>query len=296
MASKATKERLRPLARRVPFGVIEAARFPMEAAAHRFGIEKPGAPEPSVILFTMHKVASTFTHDLLGYLNSEILGLRWMDWDKYIHNKYPVPTSPWLADHVDELFRSRGFAYGPFRAPLPIADLDRYRLLMILRDPRDMLTSGYFSEAFSHAPPFQESRLQAFEENRERVKAMAIDDYVLERASKTAGLMDDYLEVAERTGTSPIRYEDMMMNWDAFVADIEQSLGVSISTEHSQELRRRGGIDEVRSDDVTNHIRKGAPGDHREKLKPETVRQLNDVFARHLEWLQIEPGGSVLCR
>lgn len=273
------------LARRLPFEVIEAGLFPNEASWLRFGRKRPGEPDPSVILFTLHKVASTFTHELLGYLNAELLGLKRMDWDRYIHNRFPEDTTTWISREVDELFDPVGYAYGPFRAPLPIPDLDRYRILLILRDPRDILTSAYFSEAFSHAPPLLPERLAEFEERRERVRKSTIDDFVLERAGDLLSIFDEYKTLAERYDVRPLVYEQMMGNWEVFMDSVEAAIGVEIPQEHRDILRSKGRIDDELDGEVTNHLRQGTPGDHADKLQPETIEQLNKIFTAHLAWL-----------
>jgi hypothetical protein len=273
------------LARRLPFGLIELALFRREAAWLRFGIKRPGQDDPSVILFTMHKVASTFTHELLGYLNTELLGLRRMDWDKYIHNKFPTDTTTWMAEHVDELFHHSGYTYGPFRASLPIAELARYRVLMILRDPRDILTSAYFSEAFSHAPPLLPERLAELEERRTRVQAMSIDEFVIEKAAEVLGLLDDYRRISDTYAVRPLTYTQMMFDWDGFMDGVQDALGVPISQHHRDVLKAKGRIGEELGGNANAHLRRGTPGDHVDKLQPDTVRQLTAIFSDHLDWL-----------
>jgi hypothetical protein len=38
-----------------------------------------------------------------------------------------------------------------------------------------------------------------------------------------------------------------------------------------------------KSEDIQKHLRKGMPGEHREKLLPDTVEKLNAIFERPLE-------------
>ena len=285
VSSRVRSDSAKRLARRLPFGLIELALFRHEAAWLRFGVTRPGQPDPSVILFTLHKVASTFTHELLEYLNTEVLGLRRMDWDKYIHNKFPEDTTSWMTAHVDRLFHHSRYAYGPFRASLPIPDLDRYRILMILRDPRDILTSAYFSEALSHAPPLLPERLAELEERRERVQAMTIDEFVIERADELVEFLDDYRRLADTYGVRPLTYDQMMTDWDGFMDGVEDVLGVTISQHHRDVLEVKGRIGQDLGDNANEHLRKGTSGDHVDKLAPETVSYLTDVFSSHLLWL-----------
>ena len=75
MVPKRFTEPAKRAARHLPFPIVEAVAFPRESQWLRFGRKHPGADESSVVLFTLHKVASTFTNDMLGYLNDELLGL-----------------------------------------------------------------------------------------------------------------------------------------------------------------------------------------------------------------------------
>jgi len=279
--------------RHVPFPLIESFAFPRESQWLHFGLKRPGADEPSVALFTLHKVASTFTNELLGYLNNEHLHLRRMDWDKYVFNKVPQDSSGYLAARTQKLFKSSGYCYGAFRAALPITNLHRYRVLLILRDPRDILTSFYFSEAHSHAPPLNKNRLQEFEARRAEVLSMTIDEYVLDRAGHLASKLDDYMAMSQEHGIEPLTYEQMMSDWKGFMDRVGEILEFDIPEHDRLTLRIRGQIGIEHSGDVNNHRRRGTPGDHREKLQPATVAKLTSQFERHLKWLGLETGTPI---
>lgn len=281
------------LARHIPFSIVETLAFPRESQWIRFGIKRPGAPTPSVALFTLHKVASTFTNDLLGYLNDEQLKLRRMDWDKYIYNKVPRNSSAYIADRVSDLFEPSGYCYGVFREALPIENLDQYRVLLILRDPRDILTSYYFSEAHSHAPPLNKKRLAEFEARRVEVMSMSIDEYVLSHAQHLKDKLDAYMAMSKTAGIEPLTYEQMMSDWDGFLDRIGSILDTEINAHDRAELRSRGQIGVEHSGDVMNHRRRGTPGDHRDKLLPQTVAKLTQTFQLHLDWLGIDAGAPI---
>jgi hypothetical protein len=209
-----------------------------------------------------------------------------MDWDRYVHNRFPVNTTSWLAQHEASIFLERGFVYGPFRAPLPISNLGNYRTILLLRDPRDVITSAYFSDAFSHPPPGNKKRLPEFNERRARVQKMTIDDYVLERADEIHSHYAAYRSFADSIKVTPLTYEQMMLDFGGFLDGLEVCLDVSIPDWLRNRLRELGRIGEFLGDDQKSHMRKGLPGDHVEKLRPETVTSLNSTFADDLQWLQ----------
>ena len=293
MVPKRFTEPAKRAARHLPFPIVEAVAFPRESQWLRFGRKHPGADESSVVLFTLHKVASTFTNDMLGYLNDELLGLQRMDWDKYIYNKVPRDSSGYIAARSDDLFEDAGYCYGVFREALPIAQLDRYRVLLILRDPRDILTSYYFSEAHSHAPPLNKARLREFEERRSYVRSLSIDEYVLERSGHVQHKLDAYMSMSQRAGVEPLTYEHMMSDWVGFMDRVEGILGMEISEHHRQTLRLRGQIGVEHAGDVNSHRRRGTPGDYLEKLQPKTIAVLNERFDVHLKWLGLVESDEV---
>lgn len=276
------------VARRLPFPVVEATLFPHEGAWLRLGRKSPGRQEPSVLFFSLHKVASSFTHHMLTYLNTELLGLRRMDWDGYAYNRFDVSAAEWASANADDIFRSTGYCYGVFRAPLPIRDLENYRILMIVRDPRDILTSWYFSDAFSHAEPLRPGRLEKFERYRNIALDQTIDEYVHGvKADYLEKQLEGYRRLLSARGTQPLLYETMQLDWNTFMDQVSEQLGVEISVHHRQRLREMGGIGESLSGDVNEHRRKGSPGDFAEKLSDESIEALNARFGPYLEWMNL---------
>ena len=287
MVPQRVLEPAKRVAQHVPFPIVESVRFPHESLWMRFGIKRPGADQPSVVLFTLHKVASTFTNRLLDHLNAEHLGLRRLDWDKYVYNRFPRDSSGYIAQRTDRLFASSGYCYGVFREALPIADLGRYRVLLILRDPRDILTSHYFSEAHSHALPVNKARRREFEARRARVRGQSIDDYVLEQSLPLVKKFDDYVAMCRSHAIDPVTYEQMMGDWDDFVDRVGDTLGIDVGRAERDALRSAGQIGVEHGGDVTHHRRRGTPGDHREQLRRATVATLTRRFSRHLDWLEL---------
>jgi hypothetical protein len=68
-------------------------------------------------------------------------------------------------DQLRRLFPSRGCLYAAIRRP-PLLEalphLAAFRVILLLRDPRDCLTSLFFSLAYSHRPPGDDDRKEAF--------------------------------------------------------------------------------------------------------------------------------------
>ncbi len=285
---KWAKERGKVVARRVPFAMLEPALFPAEGAWLRLGRKSPGLDDASVIFFSLHKVASSFTHHMVSYLNTELMGLRRMNWDGYAYNRFETSAAEWVEENKAEIFESKGYCYGVFRAPVEMNNFADYRKLAIFRDPRDILTSWYFSDAYSHAEPLNRGRVESFQEGREEVQSLDINTYVLgERAAYLETQLAGYRTLFQTYNVTPLLYETMQQDWHLFMDQVEAQLAITISPAHRKKLQAMGGIGESLGDDVSQHRRKGTPGDYAEKLDGEAVEALNDRFGTYIEWLGI---------
>ena len=109
---------------------------------------KSKSKQQSILFFTVHKSASTFIKNtiiklvgsnnivaiqLSGYLNREK--------QKRYYNNTAL---------MQKVLFENGFFYGAFRAFYPFPGMDKFKIILVLRDPRDVLTSFYFSTLYNH--------------------------------------------------------------------------------------------------------------------------------------------------
>jgi hypothetical protein len=183
--------------------------------------------------------------------------------------------------HADPDFEPFGYAYGGFRdLPWPLPDFGANRTVLLVRDPRDALTSSYFSVAYSHVPPGTSDSpkmLQAFETRRAQARETAIDDFVLREAESHARLIRRVL--ANIAPHKLYRYEEIIFDKQAWAADMVEYLGLSPPPNLVSMVVARNDV--VPSADAPlEHIRHVTPGDHRNKLRPETIAALDARFER----------------
>lgn len=174
--------------------------------------------------------------------------------------------------------------YGGFRFVPGFASdefLSGYRVMTLVRDPRDTLTSLYYSVAGSHViPPGEEGqRMLAW---RAQVQAMGIDDFVRQEASKpTRQQFFSRLAQVRHLGKA-WRYEDVVFDKGRWLDEILAYLEVDLPR-----LARREIVtaEEIRpaAEDPARHVRQVTPGDHRRKLIPETIAVLDDIFGNVLD-------------
>lgn len=179
--------------------------------------------------------------------------------------------------------------------------LDDYRIVLHLRDPRDALTSWYYSAAFSH--PRKEGGFNPSDAERERWAAEGIDRFVLENRHM---VVERYWTLLQNLHGRPnvifTRYEDLISDFDSWLGSF---LAVFDHVPRAQEtvglFRRRTRIDRIRDElvrahgeafqppdreDQFSHKRQVTPGDFRRKLQPSTIEILNQDLAQILDRLE----------
>lgn len=238
----------------------------------------------SVYFYTFHKCASSL---FSTYLLKRVSGLR-------------------HCDHAAEMFRrgglkrpvtfaGQGYVYGPLRLSSS-KDSDGYRLVIALvserdfvrnkpcvfmvRDPRDILVSSYYSFAYTHPlSPVAEIREQQLRERGE-VQSMTLDDYALSQAEerrRNFACLDDLYTACSRGVL--LRYEDMVEDFDRFAEGLCTHLDIRPRVLRNLERRSRPR----RQADNSQHRRSGRPGQFREVLRPETISRLNEQLGETLK-------------
>jgi hypothetical protein len=239
----------------------------------------------------------------------------------YSPNNGNFPDMPVLLTDVSH-FKNKTGCFGPLRQYCAVDDIDKYQVILHLRDPRDMLVSRYFMVTNKtpgprrwlrnvvRAYPYTEvwrmspkefldigilqlkrlSHVKHYKKLRTRAETLStrgIDQYVLDQAdeyhSRYAAYCDNLLG---KKNVVLLRYEDMVLDFDRWFSAFAAAFGPGASSAISQpmmdNLRRQF---EMRSEDRKSHKRKVTPGDHRDKLRPETIARLNERFSDVLKAL-----------
>ena len=207
----------------------------------------------------------------------------------------------------DEVFLNPG-CFGPIRSYHPMPRPDEARFLLHLRDPRDVLTSMFYSLCYSHNGPIKGGRGA-----RAKIAAEGIDAFVMNMATaterpyripgdygtglatwdKNGNLHDRYRryidELLGRPNATLVRYEDMICNRDRWlrqVADVFAVPGSANLKSFEEDFQKLGGPKRTdEEENIWGHKRQVTPGDHRRKLAPRTIERLNDIFGDILERL-----------
>lgn len=249
-------------------------------------------PSQNIIAYTTHKAGSMVLHRVL----KDICQLNRIRYYSPNESKTQLPFDRMFAGH-DFIAKKRG-CFGPIRFFVPTAALDEASIVLHLRDPRDVLVSMFYSYCFMHA-----GEIERHTGYRKAVAEAGIDRFVLDmvgapffdyrgdygigsRYKEHVGTVLDryerYLtELLSRPKTRVVSYEEMVLAFPSWLGKIINAFALPEAEEtRAVVLAHHANSVAVREEeDVWSHKRKVTPGDHREKLQPETIRKLDRVFS-----------------
>ncbi len=247
----------------------------------------PGpSPVASVLAFSLFKAGSTLLRrlliDLTPHAGVELFDIEARLFRQGIDHKQLPPS-------VSEVFLESGVCYGvfrtmPWRYEIPI--FERAPKVLLVRDPRDMLVSHYFSIRKSHHAPGtgkNNTRRDRFEQERSRAQSASIDEHAIRNATLFLGFFETYAErLHPAPGLMVDRYEDIIFEKQVWVERVCEHFGWEIPADVREEIVQRH---DIRPDEECDdkHIRRVTPGDHVQKLRPETISALNEVFGEVLD-------------
>ena len=187
----------------------------------------------------------------------------------------------------EAVFQPEGYAYGGFRGVDVLSSVPAFargRTIFLIRDPRDMLSSLYFSEAISHRPPGTAQSKEAaeqFEARRSAALAETIDAFARRRAAGVLATYRNAVQRLEGVEHRLYRYEDVIHAKLDWVQDMIAYLGLKVPRPVVEAVVARNDVT-PESEDPTQHIRRVSPGDYREKFDADTIAWLNAQFAEQL--------------
>lgn len=157
------------------------------------------------------------------------------------------------------------------------ATFARARKLILVRDPRDILVSLYFSHAYSHKMPDSGPGRAVWEGVRSAALATDIDAFALQHAPSVKSQLLRMSQFLGDPNTLILRYEDIIFDKRKLADAICTTIGVAIPTAALERIIARHNII-PQSEDRSAHIRNVSPGDHRNKLDHATIVAINAIL------------------
>ncbi len=178
---------------------------------------------------------------------------------------------------------SDGYCYRGFREyPGFLASnqlTNQRKKIWLIRDPRDVVVSAYFSFKQSHVIPKGGGELAAQRlAERAHVAELSLEEFVLDYAETFKATFQDYLDNLKFDSNLKIyRYEDIVFSKESWIQDIASFLDLKISPARITRIAERNH-QIPKQEDQFSHIRRVIPGDHIEKLSAECIQKLNGIF------------------
>jgi hypothetical protein len=252
------------------------------------GRHRSDSPHPSILFFTVYKAASSFIGGFMKKIVNEA-GMTPVDLDGYFFEMgkgRQWEGSGRVMKRVS--YRPSGYFYGPFRSfNRGIGNLDDYKILLVLRDPRDVIVSSYYS-MYSHVFPQSIEKKEIEQRRRRRKKKLeqTVDEFIINKMNSTTRLTDQYYEYHKELMAGKnvlfLKYEDMVANFDDWLNRLLVFLDLGTSRQLIDEIKS-GASFNVSKEDIYKHKRQVKPGEHKRKLKPETVDFLDSRVKEVLE-------------
>ena len=226
-----------------------------------------------ILVFTVHKAASLGVSDVLRQIAKK------EGWPLYSANVKKAsliePKEPGDADFFDQLDGKTGLV-GPIRMPVALTKkAESDRLILHLRDPRDVLVSMYYSWSYSHPG--------VNEDYRASLREKGVDAFVRRQSAilkkRYAFYVRDYLSLPD---TVLLKYEDFVLDRPSWLQALLTACEIDPDQRFYQRLAKDNPAAKVRQEDKYSHIRKAEPGDHRDKLEEKTIAMLNRNWAEIL--------------
>jgi hypothetical protein len=256
--------------------------YPREARA-RFLLPRE-RDTTGAALFTTQKCASTFLAKALRRIGKhyrktiyDFAGLYW--------GKGEIDVYHAIERDASRLFVQPHAIYGPLRRYIDLPDLDRRPLVLMLRDPRDVLVSSYYSVAYSHALPGGAAARAKFEARRTAARAMDIDEFVRDAAEPLQRVYRAYADhLLHRPNLTLLTYEELIANPREWSRRLIRAIGLEPDEVAVQQLCTiyEQGKPRAGENRINEHRRSGEAEQFRKHLKPETIEFLQNLFDE--EW------------
>lgn len=242
----------------------------------------------------------------------------------YSENQDPDKQLPF--DRIfkgEDFIANRNGCFGPLRFFLSSAALNSANIILNLRDPRDVLTSMFFSYCFMHP-----GEIPANTGYRRKVAEMGIDKFVLDMSDENFSTYQggygtgnpygahigsvrerykNYLtEIVGRPNATVLSYEEMVLDFAGWLRKVLAAFELDNPEATYRFVTSRVNVDndvtkkaarsrarpvEPAGEDIRSHRRKATPGDHKEKLKPKTILELNRRFSDVLDLMGYTTSG-----
>lgn len=242
----------------------------------------------SFYFLALHKSGSVLFYNLIGDLAKEVGASEFALEPELFSQGVGLVDTPLECAQVLE---RPGYWFYGFRSQWLLPYIRRFRTskrFILVRDPRDIYVSYYFSITKSHTVPEKGSVRDHLLAQRSAIAEMDVNEFV--RAGKADFIMNNmrtFKNLSETFDCTVYRYEDFIFEKKKWVLDIAEKCGVEISDEAAGAIAEKHDIrpDEERPD---AHVRQVTPGNYKRHLDEQSIQMLERKFRPLLKYFGYE--------
>jgi hypothetical protein len=253
-----------------------AKRYSTELALIK-GVHKNPNNHTSILHFSVNKSATQYVKSIIkkcsaatGMTNVGIHDYSFKSGFPYLDQLSTVEMQKY-----QHIFKPRGYTYSVFGGMVEgIRNLDSYLVVLMVRDPRDVLVSGYYSVAHSHPEPaLGTDKYDKFLKDRAFALKVSVDEYAIAQCDLVYEVYSRYIDLllARHPNVHITKYEDMIQNFEGWLQALTEYCDFNVNDDLRKELVQTNDRLRPGTENIKKHIRKGKAGDYREKLKVETI-------------------------
>ena len=262
-------------------------RFAPITPSHPLTVPPPASDRPSVMAFSLAKAGSTLLYDMLAALAPHA-GLAFYSAEDQLFAANVSPNR--RPTRIGRVFAPNGYLYGGFRQfpAYRIPVLHSAKSIFLVRDPRDMAVSLYFSQLKSHILPDGEENdgaRAAMLVERERLAGIGIDRWVTGAAiTQYKRMFEGYIAQGFlwRNNVATYRYEDVVFGKRAWLRDMCEWFDWDISHDITDRIADRFDI-VPKTEQPDQHIRQVIPGNYKAHLSAASIEALGGAFGEYLK-------------
>ena len=162
-----------------------------------------------------------------------------------------------------------GLIFAPIRKFQNFKNINKYKTVLLLRDPRDVLVSHFFSVMVSH--PVNSIKLIKM---REKYKSTGIDQYVIDKSNWMLSIYEEYMKKLD--DYYYINYSNLILNPLNTINDLLNYLEIKLDEKILFNLVK--DLESPMVENIKKHKRSGKSGQYNTYLKKETLEILNNKF------------------
>ncbi len=257
----------------------------------RIQVPSPGNA-PSFFAFSLHKAGSTLLfnmiEDAMAVINFPVINLPKTLFANGEHEAC-VDAS------INSFFIEKGYAYTGWRFFPYYSQFDHNKVknILLVRDPRDILVSLYFSVRYSHALPSSGMMVDWLNSHRANALNHNIESWLFREVGYSERVykhfpelinyhINQYQELLPNAKTKIYKYEDVVFNKREWLADMLLYLNFNLPVDTINKIADKYDVF-PETELPSEHIRQVLPGNYKKHLNDSTINRLNDYFSDILD-------------